>query len=159
MVQKTGKIIHSRVGPLDVQEERLILFPNGLVGFEQQREFALLRLREDSVFFLLQSCTDPNLGLMVTDPFVFLPDYRIRIGSAEQGLLRLKNMREAVVLVTVTIPPGKPEDAVINLVGPLVINVRLRRGMQVPQNLLNHPPRVRLNSGATGQSSAQPRFS
>jgi flagellar assembly factor FliW len=144
MVQKAGKIIYSRVGPLDVEERRLILFPNGLVGFAQQREFALLRLQEDSVFFLLQSCTDPNLGLLVTDPFVFLPDYRIRIGSAEQGLLRLKSIREAVVLVTVTIPPGKPEDAAMNLVGPLVINVRSRRGIQVPQNLLEHPPQMRL---------------
>jgi len=127
-----------------VEEKRLILFPKGLVGFEQQREFVLLRLRDDAVFFLLQSCTTPNLGLMVTDPYVFVPDYRIRIGSAEQELLRLKNIREAVVLVTVTIPPGKPEDAVINLVGPLVINIRSRRGVQVPQNLLHHPPQVRL---------------
>lgn len=130
-----------------MEEKRLILFPKGLVGFEQQRKFALLRLRDDSAFFLLQSSTEPNLGLMVTDPYVFLPDYRIRIGSAEQELLRLKNIREAVVLVTVTIPPGKPEDAVINLVGPLVINIRSRRGMQVPQNLLHHPPRMRLNPG------------
>jgi flagellar assembly factor FliW len=74
-----------------------------------------------------------------------VPDYRIRIGTAEQELLRLKNIREAVVLVTVTIPTGRPEDAVINLVGPLVINVRERRGMQVPQNQLRHPPRVWLN--------------
>lgn len=151
MVQKTGKIIHSRIGPLNVEERRLILFPKGLVGFEQQREFALLRLRDDSAFFLLQSSTDPNLGLMVTDPYVFVPDYRIRIGSAEQELLRLKNIREAVVLVTVTIPPGKPEDAVINLVGPLVINIRSRRGMQVPQNLLHHPSRVRLNPEKQGE--------
>lgn len=145
MVQKIEKIIHSRVGPLTVEEDRLILFPKGLLGFENQREFALVRVREDSAFFLLQSSSDPSLGLMVADPYVYVPDYRIRIGSAEQDLLRLKNIREAVVLVTVTIPPGRPEDAVLNLAGPLVINVRMRRGVQVPQNQLRHPPGVRLN--------------
>ncbi|HDQ40721.1 MAG TPA: flagellar assembly protein FliW [Desulfonatronum sp.] len=145
MVKKAKKIIHSRVGPLTVEEDRLILFPKGLMGFEHQREFALVRVREDSAFFLLQSSSDPSLGLMVADPYVYVPDYRIRIGTAEQEMLRLKNIREAVVLVTVTIPPGRPEDAVINLVGPLVINARARRGMQVPQNQLRHPPRVRLN--------------
>jgi flagellar assembly factor FliW len=145
MVKKAGKVIHSRVGPLTVEEDRLILFPKGLMGFEHQREFALVRVREDSAFFLLQSSSDPSLGLMVADPYVYVPDYRIRIGTAEQELLRLKNIREAVVLVTVTIPTGRPEDAVINLVGPLVINVRERRGMQVPQNQLRHPPRVWLN--------------
>lgn len=145
MVQKTGKIIHSRVGPLTVEEGRLIFFPKGLMGFENQREFALVRVREGSAFFLLQSSSEPSLGLMVADPYVYVPDYRIRIGSAEQDLLRLKSIREAVVLVTVTIPPGRPEDAVLNLAGPLVINVRMRRGVQVPQNQLRHPPGVRLN--------------
>lgn len=130
---------------MTVEEERLILFPKGLVGFEQQREFALVQVKEGSAFFLLQCTTDPGLGLMVADPYVFVPDYRIRIGTGEQKLLRLKNIREAVVLVTVTIPPGRPEDAVINLVGPLVINVRARLGMQVPQNQLRHPPSIRLN--------------
>ncbi len=140
-------MIHSRVGPLHVEEDRLILFPKGLMGFEAQRDFALVRLREDSAFFLLQSYTDPQLGLMVADPYVYIPDYRIKISTAEQKLLRLKNMREAVVLVTVTIPPGKPENAVLNLVGPLVINSRLRRGMQVPQNLLRHPPQAAFGRG------------
>ena len=137
-----------------MEGNRLILFPRGLVGFEAQRDFALVRLREDSAFFLLQSCTDPQLGLMVADPYVYVPDYRIKISTAEQELLRLKNIREAVVLVTVTIPPGKPEDAVLNLVGPLVINIRLRRGMQVPQNQLRHPARLHL-AGAeqAGESS------
>ena len=144
MVQKQRRIIHSRVGPLQVEQDRLVYFPKGLVGFEMQREFALVRVREDSAFFLLQSCTDPALGLMVADPYVYVPDYRIKVGTPEQELLRLKNIREAVVLVTVTIPAGKPEDAVLNLVGPLVINTRLRRGIQVPQNQMRHPPRVHL---------------
>ncbi|WP_045223093.1 flagellar assembly protein FliW [Desulfonatronum thioautotrophicum] len=144
MVTKKARVIHSRVGPLHVEQERLILFPKGLLGFETQRDFALVRLQEDSAFFLLQSCTDPQLGLMVADPYVYLPDYRIKISTAEQELLRLKTIREAVVLVTVTIPPGKPEDAVLNLVGPLVVNIRLRRGLQIPQNQLRHPPRLHL---------------
>jgi len=144
MVKKTGKVIHSRVGPLQVEEKRLLLFPKGLVGFEHHREFALVRVREDSAFFLLQSSTDPALGLMVADPYVYLPDYRIKISGAEQELLRLRTIREAVVLVTVTIPRGKPEDAVLNLVGPLVVNIRQRLGLQVPQNQLPHPARLYL---------------
>jgi len=144
MVKNKTRVIHSRVGPLHVEQERLLLFPKGLLGFETQRDFALVRIQEDSAFFLLQSCSDPKLGLMVADPYAYLPDYRIKISTAEQELLRLKTIREAVVLVTVTIPPGKPEDAVLNLLGPLVINIRLRRGMQVPQNQLRHPPRLQL---------------
>lgn len=155
MVQKKGKVILSRIGPLQVERERLINFPKGLVGFEFERDFALVRLREDSSFFLLQSCTNPHLGLMVTDPFLYIPEYRIKISTAEQELLGLKTIQEAVILVSVTIPPGKPEEAELNLVGPLAINIHLRRGMQVPQNQLRQPPRMSLagNMGEQGGKS------
>ena len=157
MVENKGKVIHSRVGPLHVEQDRLIFFPRGLVGFESQRDFALVQVREHSSFFLLQSCTDPKLGLIVADPYVYVPDYRIKISTAEEEVLGLKNIREAVVLVTVTIPAGHPEDATLNLVGPLVLNTRLRRGMQVPQNQLRHPPRVLLSAERNQREGAPER--
>ena len=39
----------------------------------------------------------------------------------------------AAVLVTVSIPAGAPEQAALNLTGPIVINYEARVGLQVPQ--------------------------
>ena len=37
------------------------------------------------------------------------------------------------VLVTVSIPAGQPEAAVLNMAGPIIINSQARLGLQVPQ--------------------------
>lgn len=125
--------IQSRLGERTVDPSRIIHFPKGLIGLENRHDFALLKIREDSPFMLLQCLKDPKLGLLVTDPFAFLDDYEIQIGDAEQRILRIENIRQLAILVTVTIPPGKPGEAVLNLTGPICVNSKSRIGLQVPQ--------------------------
>ena len=55
------------------------------------------------------------------------------LGEAEQKLLKLEKSEDSAILVTVSIPAGRPEDAVLNLTGPIVINYKDRLGLQVPQ--------------------------
>ncbi|MCH5277645.1 MAG: flagellar assembly protein FliW [Desulfovibrionaceae bacterium] len=135
--------VQTRLGPRRIDPDKIIAFPRGLMGFEDQREFTLLQLREDAPFLVLQSLSDPNLGLLVGDPYAFLPEYRIKIGDAEQNLLRVKSAAELAVLVTVSIPPGHPERTALNLTGPILINHEARIGLQAPQSDIN-PPRVLL---------------
>jgi len=120
---------------------RVIRFPRGLIGFEDCKEFTLLQLKEDSPFLILQSMTRPDLGLMVADPYTFLPDYNVKVGSAEQKILKLEDIRQIAVLVTVTIPPGKPEETALNLMGPIIVNSTSRVGLQVPQVDTKYPAR------------------
>ena len=95
----------TRLGTRRIDPDKIIEFPRGLMGFEDQREFTLLQLREDAPFLVLQSLQDPELGLLVGDPYAFLPEYRIKIGDAEQNMLQVKTAGELAVLVTVSIPP------------------------------------------------------
>jgi flagellar assembly factor FliW len=55
------------------------------------------------------------------------------VGEAEQKLLRLQNIRQVAVLVTVSIPKGEPEKTALNLTGPILINHQAKLGLQVPQ--------------------------
>ena len=121
------------MGRLTVPPERVLWFPRGLIGFEGRKEFSLAQLREDSPFMILQCMTDPALGLLVTDPFSFLPEYQVVIGDAERKILKVEDERQAAILVTVTIPRGCPERTTLNLSGPIVINFEARLGMQIPQ--------------------------
>ena len=121
------------MGELPIDPERIIRFPRGLIGFEGHKTFVLLQVREESPFLLLQSTRDAKVGLLLTDPFSFMGQYTITIGSAEEKVLGAKDARELAVLVTVSIPEGKPELTTLNLSGPIVINSRLRVGIQVPQ--------------------------
>lgn len=126
-------VIQSRLGEREVRLDKVLHFPRGIIGFESAREFTLLQIQENAPLLVLQSLEDPTLGLLVADPFVFVPDYSLTIGDAEQQLLRARGPEELAVLVTATIPPGKPEETAINLLGPIVINHRERLGLQVPQ--------------------------
>ena len=136
------RVIESRLGPREVRLDRVIHFPRGIIGFEDMREFTLLQIREDAPLLVLQSMEVPTLGLLVADPFAFLPDYNLRISDAEQHLLRAKSAADLAVLVTATIPPGKPEETALNLLGPILINHQERLGLQAPQMEGDQPPKV-----------------
>lgn len=144
----------TRLGRQRIDMDKVITFPKGLVGFEEQREFTLLQIREDAPFLVLQSLQDPNLGLLVGDPYTFLPEYRIKIGDAEQNMLQVKTAGELAVLVTVSIPPGHPERTALNLTGPILINHEARIGLQAPQADVN-PPRVLLRLCTGTQQSGE----
>ncbi len=145
MARKNEKIVQTRLGRQVVSMDKVIYFPRGLMGFEDKHDFTLLQLKEGSPFLVLQSMDDPRLGLLVADPYSFLEDYPIRVGEAEQKLLRLQNIRQVAVLVTVSIPKGEPEKTALNLSGPILVNHQARLGLQIPQTDGKFPSQVYLH--------------
>ncbi|ABB39943.1 Flagellar assembly factor FliW [Oleidesulfovibrio alaskensis G20] len=134
--------IQTRLGKQRILPSKVIYFPRGIMGFENQHEFTLLKLREDAPFLVLQSIDDARLGLLVADPYSFLSDYQIKVSDAEQKLLRLRNIRQVAVLVTVSIPPGQPDKTALNLSGPILVNHEAKLGLQVPQVEGKYPAQV-----------------
>lgn len=145
MARKQEIEVNTRLGRRHIDMEKVIYFPRGLAGFEGMHEFTLLQIRPDAPLLVLQSMNNPALGLLVADPFSFIKDFRIRIGDAEQKLLRLKNERQVAVLVTVSIPTGRPEETALNLTGPICINHEARLGLQVPQADEDLPAQILLS--------------
>ena len=62
-----------------VDDERVITFPGGLLGFPDHTRFALIQTGEENYFFWLQSVDEPNLAFVVTDPSIFFKDYEVPI--------------------------------------------------------------------------------
>jgi flagellar assembly factor FliW len=132
--------IMTRLGEREVSPDGIVYFPRGLIGLENKREFALLSVREgDSPFLLLQCVTDPGLGLLVADPYSFIDNYDVKLENPDRKTLKIKNVKQLAILVTVTIPQNKPEDTTLNLQGPIVINTEARIGLQVPQTEGGYP--------------------
>jgi len=124
---------------MTLPEDRVLTFPRGLIGFMGHREFTLIQLREDSPFLVLQSLSDPSLGLLVADPYTFMTEYEVVIGDADRKLLGIETREQATILVTVTIPQGMPERTTLNLSGPIVVNNEARIGLQIPQTDSSYP--------------------
>ena len=152
MARRQEVEINTRLGRRRISMNKVIYFPRGLAGFENEHEFTLLQIRPEAPLLVLQSMQNPVLGLLVADPYSFLPGYSVTVGDAEQKLLRLKNVRQVAVLVTVSIPPGKPELTALNLTGPVLINHAMRIGLQVPQPENNGPAKIYIQPKPDGSS-------
>src|SRR5918911_5356594 len=83
------EIESTRFGTLLVDEERVITFPNGLLGFPDHRRFALIQTGEENYFFWLQSADEPNLAFVVTDPAIFFKGYEVPLRDEMRQDLRL----------------------------------------------------------------------
>lgn len=143
-MDKKRQTINSRIGQLVISSDKTIRFPRGIVGFESLREFALVEFKPGTPFHFLQSLEMPSMGMMLADPFSFLPNYEIRLAAAEERILRVRSIRDLVILVSVTVPKGDPQGSTLNLTGPICVNVQERLGLQSPQVELGFPSRILL---------------
>lgn len=137
-------MIQTRFGECEYDEEKILTFPHGLMGFEKSHRFMLITISEDSPFLLLQSIDEAHLGLLVANPYSFTDAYIVKISDAEQCMLHATSIEELAVLVTVTAPKDAQGTAVLNLTGPILINHQARIGIQVPQPDGKNPPSLHL---------------
>ncbi|MDR1124689.1 MAG: flagellar assembly protein FliW [Deltaproteobacteria bacterium] len=156
MAEKNMMEFQTRLGPQKVSLDRIIRFPKGLIGYEGRRDFALLQIRDGVPFLILQSLEDPSLGLMVADPYSFITNFSVRLNDTEQAMLSVDRPEQVSVLVTVSIPAGKPEDTTLNLTGPIIINHEARIGLQVAQSDPQQPGKVFLRKGQEVKKEAGP---
>ena len=118
----------TRFGRIAVDDERIITFPRGLLGFPNHMQFALIQTGEENYFFWLQSVEDPNLAFVVTDPSTFFKDYEVPVRDEMTADLQLTDMRYAQVFV---ICNKVDEWLTGNLLGPIVVNAQNRVAHQV----------------------------
>ena len=147
-------IIRTKLGEREIARDSIIYFPHGLIGLDDKREFVLIQVRENSPFLLLQCVTDPGLGLLVADPYPFLPSYHVKLEGPEKKILCVESIRQIAVLVTVTIPKDNPQETTLNLSGPIILNTKARLGLQAPQIDADHPTHFRLVDAQRAQKPA-----
>lgn len=122
----------ARFGSVEIQDKDILLFPGALYGFDQEKEFVILPLdpKIESPMEWLQSLRSRELAFIVTDPFLFVPEYKMVLSDSEMDQLKLESMESVAVRVIVTIPKVHSE-MTANLVAPLVINQKNRLAKQV----------------------------
>jgi flagellar assembly factor FliW len=130
-------------GRVTVSEDQIITFPAGLPGFANFRRYALLPEPVPSPFYCLQSVDNPSLAFVVTDPSVLVPGYQPKNGLGNLKELKASSPDELQILVTLTIPAGRPGEMTANLMSPLLINLAQGFGKQIiidnPQYSQKHP--------------------
>lgn len=123
----------SSMGKLNVEKEQIFHFPKGIPGFEQETDFAIIEV-EEGPFSYLQSLKTDALSFLLTDPFLFLPQYEFELPKAEAEELEIS---EAVIIRAIVTLRDNLEQSTLNLLAPIVLNPDKRLGKQV---VLHHSP-------------------
>lgn len=118
-------------GEIEVDEDKKITFPQGIIGFPDIKDFLLIHDSESNGFIRwMQSIQEPAFAMPVLDPLVVKDDYN---PSIEDELLKpLGDIKEenTLVLVTITVP-HEIENMTVNLKAPIVINGDNRQAVQL----------------------------
>ncbi|GAB4361470.1 MAG: flagellar assembly protein FliW [Deltaproteobacteria bacterium] len=125
------RIEHEKLGTLEIPDDRILTFPEGIPGFSDARRFGLLDVREGSFFRWLAALDRPELALLVADPFLFFPGYEAPLEDRDLAALSYRKEDELILLSVVTVRGRRREDTTFNLRAPVVINPRTLRGKQV----------------------------
>lgn len=120
-------------GEIEIQQNQIITFDEGLPGFEDQKEYVLLNnydTEEPVPFMWLQATKNPDLALVVAIPFFLKPDYEFEIPLDVVKDLDIKETSDIGVYSVVRITDSV-ENMTVNLCSPIVINAKNHRGTQV----------------------------
>jgi flagellar assembly factor FliW len=129
------KIVTRKFGEIEIDEKNVLTMPEELPGFPGFEKFILLEDPESAPFCWLQSLEDPNLALVIMNPLIFKPDYRIDLkgfsvsrGKGWEGL----EEKDLVTYVVINISEEKKDNRITaNLMGPIIINLKNNEAVQV----------------------------
>lgn len=125
------KINTSNFGKIEIEEDKIIVFEEGLPGFEGEKEFVII-LNEDkeNPFHWLQSTKSPELSFVILNPFERFKDYDVLLPETAINKLKIAS-EEDIVIYTIVVIPEDIKKMTTNLLGPIVINSKKRLGKQI----------------------------
>ena len=116
------KITTTRFGEIDIAEDKIIKFNQGIPGFEEERDFAIIPYDEKSPFLFLQSLSQGDLAFLIINPFLIFPDYEFEIDDLSIEELQVKQSEEMLTYTIITMTDGDIKKMTTNLIAPLIIN-------------------------------------
>jgi len=127
------KIATTRFGEIEIGEDEVIHMPFGMLGFPDHTRFVIFGHKQDSPFFWLQSIDNPALAFVITSPLVFMRDYSVDVEHILKDMSWNDDLteRDLELYVVVNIPRGAPVKMSANLIGPILINVKVHQAIQV----------------------------
>lgn len=120
-------------GEVTIDDDKVLEFPNGIIGLEDKRKFAIiydLEKGEDTAIRWLQSMEDPYLALPVIEPFSIIDDYNPMIEDALLEPLGNPKDEDIIVLLTMIISSDVTK-ITANMKAPIIINAVTCQGGQI----------------------------
>lgn len=103
-----------KFGEIEFDSDKIIFFESGLLGFEQLKEYLLIK-SEDEFFYWLNSIDEPEIAFPLVGTRLLDVDYKSYNNFESFGIVNLN---------------GDPLKIVVNLKAPVFINQNEKKGFQ-----------------------------
>ncbi len=120
----------NRFGNLIIEKENIITFEQGLLGFEELTQFAIIAVEECLPFEWLISLEDPVVAFPILHPTHLFSDSTPSLTKEDIVLLDIKNEMDVEMFCIVTLGET-PKNVTLNLKGPILINMKNKMGKQI----------------------------
>ncbi|MBL7973949.1 MAG: flagellar assembly protein FliW [Candidatus Kapabacteria bacterium] len=115
------RILHTeQFGDIPVEPRHIFTFADGLLGFEDYKDFVLIKDEDSAPIRWLISLDDPNLGFPVIAPVYIDPNY-----------VAGREYTDTSVYVTLVIITLANTGMTANMKAPVVLNIEQQTGKQV----------------------------
>jgi flagellar assembly factor FliW len=124
-------------GPVEYDDDSVLVFPDGVPAFEEEKRFVAIRQPINEPLVFLQSLSQADLCFVTLPVLALCPGFRLSIAPEDLEALDLGPGQQPVIgrdvlcLAVVCVEENAPPTA--NLLAPIVVNLRTRRGRQVIQ--------------------------
>lgn len=128
-------------GEVDIEEDKIITFEHGLMGFNDYKRYTILYDIEEEgkhTISWLQSVEEESLALPVMNPNLVYRDYNPIIEDELLKSIGELNEENIVILLTVSASSDVKKTSV-NLKAPLIINSDTKKGIQVIADNSDYP--------------------
>lgn len=118
-------------GEIEINEEDIIIFEDGIPGIKGSNRYALLiNSDQESPFFWFQSIDDAEVAFALVNPVAIYPDYAPKVDKEVVKKLGEPKEEDLIVCCIVVVPEDITK-MTVNLKAPLVMNRETQKGMQV----------------------------
>ncbi len=127
------KIDTKYFGEVEIGDEKIIRFENGIPGFEDYKDYTIIydaETDEAPLFSWLQSVDEKMLAFPVMNPFKVDENYNPKINDEMLEPIGGYSEDDLVVLLLATVPE-QVKEASVNMKAPLIINASTKKGMQI----------------------------
>jgi flagellar assembly factor FliW len=131
------KILSNKLGELEINEDSIIFFKEGILGFENLKKFVIVEHKVGSLLKWLVPIDDSSISFIIIRPEQFKYDYSLNISDDDIKFLDIKS-EEDVLIYSIVVVPQDPKKMTANLQGPIVINALNKKAKQIISTNAKH---------------------
>ncbi len=124
------KMYSTRFGDIEIDDNSIITFPYGLPGFSDLLKFTIISCDQTEPIRWLQSIDNEDVSIPIINPFIIKGDYEIEVNDDELDVINTHSEEDMIVL-NIMVLPEELDKMTVNLMAPLLINVKEMLGTQI----------------------------